>query len=433
MKKLLFLLVLLVVSNTLLCQIADIPVKYYSKTFSDSFDNIVVNKKLFFNKHFITLFGINNEAPGNVLTIDSKEATLDFKGSIILGKFGILNLGLKSGVQNGVSAIFTDSKLNRKVGGDIGLIIELSKNKNNTLFYDNYLSQLSKYETYIGQSKQIMKSIEDKRKEIAGSNDKLVKEVENKIISQEKKNSMLDSLQSIFIQRSSWLDELESKNKYKSDSIELLVYSGLRFQAYNTSWLSANLGFQNRVFRTYDIAKTYDDQVFKSDYTNVELRFNWNHLHKSELDFSYYIQAGITVFEKDNLSDLDEISVTNRETSATETSTRIFEEKYAAYKGLYKKGLAGLSFNSDFYPFIKRDPKNLLHIGFEYATNEKQADIQNVIFGYVKGFKTAAGLFNIEFYYQFRDILNNRASDLSFWQRNEIGLKTSFPLTFNNK
>jgi hypothetical protein len=108
-----------------------------------SFDSLVGSKKLFYNKYVTPLFGISNETPGNALSIDTKDATLDFKGSIPLGNSALLNLNFKSGVQNGLAAIFTDSKLNRKVGGEISLILGIVNDKR-SLFYDNYQIQNDK-------------------------------------------------------------------------------------------------------------------------------------------------------------------------------------------------------------------------------------------------------------------------------------------------
>ncbi|RUT71566.1 hypothetical protein D0817_06760 [Flavobacterium cupreum] len=149
-----------------------------------------------------------------------------------------------------------------------------------------------------------------------------------------------------------------------------------------------------------------------------------------------YFTSSLAMKYKSNFSDLKKVEVTQTNFIGSDSNqTRENAEKFFAYSGTYKTGITELNVDVDFYHF----PFNKSEIGFHIFPKSKYTQnikpVYNAGVGVVFPFldkKKDKSTINAELYYNFTDIFNSRDSNYTVIERNNVGVRLVFPISFNS-
>ena len=133
-------------------------------------------------------------------------------------------------------------------------------------------------------------------------------------------------------------------------------------------------------------------------------------------------------------------SLTKQELSGTTqygpvNGQRSGTKKYDVYSGVYKRDLKALRIYSDFYQFLFSNNVAAPHASPEFKAQRREKPLWNLGLGFLVSFKDGKDentIVNAELYYNFLDIFKTSESDYRLFERNSIGIRFTFPVTFKN-
>jgi hypothetical protein len=410
--------------------------------------------KKFINQQFGNLINPqSNNNIGNFASLDLKEAEVNFGGNIIFNNGSILGIKVKGAVTDGFLPVFSNDKLNTKLGLDIQYNFLDFKKK--SIIYDN-----STCEKYQALRKKVENDYELKKIEIEKGQKKILLQIDidkttKQISTLEAKLLILTGLSkdSLDIEASKLKQELAYKksqlenvptkeamlfelDNWKASEI-IKAQSEVKIYGFKIGWFSLGYGITNNAFKLFDGALTPDIQITKTNYANHSLRLQYNFYNRTPAAYeSYFISVGTAISIQDNFSDLTKVEINETKNYGTNPNDRFITSKYNAYQGTYSKDLKSLSLYADFYWFLFDDNKGAFHFYPEQKIVENLKPSTNLGFGFLMTFKNKEktdNIINSELYVNLLDVSDNKNSTEKLFTRSSYGIRFTFPINFNSK
>lgn len=410
--------------------------------------------KKFINQQFGNLINPqSNNNIGNFASLDLKDAEVNFAGNIIFNKGSILGIKAKGAVTDGFLPVFSNDKLNTKLGIDIQYNFLDFKKK--SIIYDN--STCEKYQTL---RKKVENDYELKKIEIEHGQKKILLQIDIDKVT--KKFNLLESKLSTLIGLSkdslsveilkikqelsfkkSQLENLPSNeamlfelDNWKASEI-IKAQSEVKLYGFKLGWFSIGYGIINNVFKIFDGSLTPDNQIFKTSYANHSLKLQYSFYSRTPAAFeSYFVSFGTALSIQDNFSDLTKVEINETKNYGLNPNDRFITSKYNAYQGTYSKDLKSLSFYGDYYWFLFDDNKGALHFYPEYKIVENLKPTTNFGLGFLMTFKNkekTENIINSELYVNLLDVFENKSETEKLFTRSIYGIRFTFPINFNSK
>jgi hypothetical protein len=427
----------------------------------EQFDKII-------NVNFSKL--ITGQAANNVGSyagIDPDKTDITFSPIFVLKSGNILTGKMTGGITEGIYSLFNNSKLNTNIALEFQYHFLSNKNKKVLRYYK---SDFDKQKETDEKANKDWKEANDKIdaeidiKTRIVDNDKLTKEngtidkaiqVLRDTLAITKNLSKIELLKAqIKIQEykkelnnykiadneklNEDFDSLKEKMKIGNSRADILKendISKLKIVGYSFYWFSFAYKLRNDDFKLLNPAEVYDKQITKDNYISHEFKTQFSYVNlSSEYERTTYFTSLLTFKYKSNFNDLKKVEVTETNIVGTNSNqTREVVEKYFAYSGKYKTDIKQINIDVDFYHF----PFSNNAVGFHLFPNSRFTDnikpVYNVGFGIVFPFidkKKEKSIVNAELYYNVVNIFNSKNSDYSLIERNNIGFRLSFPISF---
>lgn len=410
--------------------------------------------KKFINQQFGNLINPqSNNNIGNFASLDLKEAEVNFGGNVIFKNGSILGIKAKGAVTDGFLPVFSNDKLNSKLGLDIQYNFLDFKKK--SIIYDN--STCEKYQTLrkkVEQDYEIKKiEIEKGQKNILLQIDidkttKQISTLEAKLstltgLSKDSLDIEISKLKQELIFKKNQFDNIPSKEamlfeleNWKASEI-IKAQSEVKIYGFKIGWFSIGYDITNNSFKLFDGTLTPDKQITKTNYANHNLKLQYNFYNRTPAAYeSYFISVGTAFSIQDNFSDLTKVEINETKNYGTNPNDRFITSKYNAYQGVYSKDLKSHSLFADFYWFLFDDNKGAFHFYPEQKIVENLKPSTNLGFGFLMTFKNkekTENIINSELYVNLLDISDNRNSIEKLFTRSSYGIRFIFPINFNSK
>ena len=207
---------------------------------------------------------------------------------------------------------------------------------------------------------------------------------------------------------------------------------------FNFWWLSINYKMQNNIFYLFNPNLQFENQVSKIDFLSHEISFQYSRYKWNIIPFaSYFFDVGLSYSYKDNFSDLSKIEISEESNFGPNPNDRKSTSKYNAYVGDYKKYLKSLSLFGDFYYFLFKGNNLAIHFFpmVEQVFGDKKP-VWNAGIGILFCFKSTkdeSSIVNAELFCNFLDLFSAKESIYHTFERNNIGLRFSFPFNFKKE
>ena len=421
------------------------------------------------NRQFTRIVSGETKAPNSSFaSVDTKDGQLTLNGALPVFKNDLLVINARAAVTEGVSSLFTNSKSNASVSfsatynflhGDKALRYDLDErtaikeaqdkidayyeaeienlpNKKMLvqhlhLLLEDSVSRIDAKIATLDDSLRKGKPLTRKRqKEFIGDMDKLVTE-------RSKVSHLRDSISELY----SRFEDLESERRrlvaIQNDKA-LAKEEGLEALGVKLQWFSIGYRLLSRKFFLYDSLQLYASQSTKKEFVTHQLSvesnwFNWD-LKPWECRV---IVAGVSFQLDDNFIELDNVDVTESYTSKSGKQSRVHQNKYTGYVGDYQKDQRSVRLYGEVYQFVNRDRSIALHVYPEHLLLKYRKALTNLGMGLFFSFtdktdKEGKAKINAELYCKLLDLNNNlEKKNYKFYERNDIGIRVAFPLTFN--
>lgn len=384
---------------------------------------------------------------GNFATLDLQKSEAKVSNSIMFNDFSIFNIDVNGGVTEEILPIFTEKKLNQKIGinltynfnvklpsilvaydtleyvkskkEEIKYAYELAKQKVN-LNQDSFElakkiieSKLVMNKLKIALQKLVlktkefnesrMKSVRQFKKKVNMNNDSLrlvelqidsqyfadvVSPSLNKIDIQTKK-IQIDSLTLIIQKYSTQLDSLPAKEKRLNEPLfkrntELKDLEVMSLDGTVIKWTSLGVGLKNRAFLLFSKIQPLSNQISKDSYTVYSFNLSQNIIKQfGDFSKSSFFSYGISFSIEDNLEELSKVEINERENLGPEPDDRYLLSKFTAYSGEYKEDLSTWLLFGNWYKFLQESDTGALHLYFELKKKETFQLSSNLGIGYL--------------------------------------------------
>ncbi|MTH13938.1 hypothetical protein [Flavobacterium sp. LC2016-01] len=439
-----------------------------------------------FNKIIQTNFSklITGQSANNIGSyagVDIEKTEVTFSPTFILKNGNIVTGKMMGGISDGMYSIFNNSKLNTNISLEVQYHF-LFNNQPKIIYY--YKNDLDKQREAL---QKIDKEYKDALIKIDSSFDKKSRIIENnqletdnktadtkikklKKLKSDLKDSPIPKVQDSVTayrelydaqitvenikkkQNQAKITENDSLNKIfnklkerlkignaRAERLQENDISKLKVAGYRFAWFSMSAKLKNDDFRLLNPQEPYEKQITKDNYVSYEFKtqYSYINLNPSKNDKTTYLTSSLTMKYKSNFNDLKKVEVSQTNLTGTSSNqTRETVEKYFAYSGVYKTGITEINADIDFYHFPFRNSS----IGFHLFPNSKYTEnlkpVYNAGFGVVFPFidkKKDKSTINAELYYNAVNIFNSKDSDYSLIERNNIGIRLVFPISFNLK
>lgn len=227
------------------------------------------------------------------------------------------------------------------------------------------------------------------------------------------------------------LIEAEFVKKYK----DLKETNKLEVMSVSMDWYTISYKVKNDAFNLFESTLPFEDQIEKLN--EVSHEFGLQHsIYNYEFGTSFktfYLSNGLNFAFTNNLSDLDKIEVVDTRTEINNSTQRESQTKTSALFGELENDIKKLSLFSDLYYFLYEN-KFAIHINPVHKIrnkNKPQTDFTiGLLFAFKNSDKDVKSPVNVEAFYNFLDVFKNTESDLKLFERNNIGLRFTFPINF---
>jgi hypothetical protein len=223
-------------------------------------------------------------------------------------------------------------------------------------------------------------------------------------------------------------------NKFIADS-EQTGFKNLKVWGTSLGWFSFGYKVMCNKFKLFSPFLSPSDQISNKSFISHELRGQYSYYCFSPYAFStYYMTFGINYNYRDNFTDLSKTEITEVTNYGQNVLNRTTTNKYTAYVGDYKEGFSEINFDAELYYFLFTDNQAAIHIFPDSRFSDQQKPIWDIGLGIVYTFTNQdkkGSVVNAELYYRMKDISNVTENNNTIFERNEIGLRFTFPINFN--
>jgi hypothetical protein len=411
--------------------------------------------KKILNRQFTNLIsGQSRNSVGNYASVDTKLGSATISNCLILNNGSVVNVIFSGAASDGYAAIFTNSKLNTAVS--LECQYNFLANARQCLRYnpeslENYLAEEKQIKNkFIIDSLLIRSSYRkimiDLDSKIA-STDSMKRRLDNSLISREildrdslnylsfKTCIRLDSLQTVknTLQEKGVPELIEDAQTKRNELLKKLE-PDFDISGHGFGWFSLSGKVQNNSFYLFDPSAAYANQISKGNFVQYEVGAQYSYYMWSSVAFeSYYYCCGASFSYSDNLPDLRQTEISDIKYYGPNLNDRLSIKKYNAYVGKYRNNIEGVRLYCDVYKFLFDDNIAAFHLYPDLQIRDAIKPVWNVGLGLLMSFKSskdASSNVNVELYYVFSDIANVMEENNNFIERNSVGIRLAFPITF---
>jgi len=389
---------------------------------------------------------------GNYASADFKDGKVAFNATKNFKNGDMLSINASGGITDGFFSILNQTKINSNVG--INFKYNFRLRSSSISFHTDEIEKLkkkissAKVESLTSQTIHRHDSILLERKisllatEIMLINAKLKTTLDEEQKAKLEYQLALKNLQqdSATLTKQSFITETEvndqsaiKERKAKAKALLDFEYTGISFQ-----WISLGGGLSNNNFNQFlPRFSSLDSQMVKQNNVvwNMTIEYNlykWNHYSRP----TYYLLFGFMGSVDDNFGDLTKVEINDTNLYGSSLNQRSTIKKFNAYKGDYITKLLAAKFYVDYYKFFFKN-EAAIHIYPEANFAKSRKPIYNAGIGLLYSFydmkdKEKKAKLNAELYFRLSDLPNNTGSKLKTFQRNELGLRLSIPISFLN-
>ena len=405
------------------------------------------------NQQFSSLVtGQSKNMFGSFGAVDINAGEVSFAGSHVSKKTGsVFNVKGSGGISDGFHSIFSNSELNTNISLDLKYHFMSLKKK--MLEYDadtadNYNEKINAIQ-YDFNSKTIdiknrvdslnlerkklktLKQISDLDDSIKKANDSLkILLFKNEC---DKNYLLLDSIYNALKE----LPGSKSQNRNLRNRV-LEKLEGLSLETgilgFSYGWFTIGYKVNNNKFKSFNGQLPYSQQVRDTSFVSHAFNFQYSKYYLRAASFnSYFWDIGLNFTYSDNFSSLKKRELSETTEFGTTTGQRKATRTYNVYEGKYNKGKVGLTLYGDLYYFLFKNNIGAFHLNPEYVIVGSEKPVANLYTGFlfaVKSAKTANSVVNFELYYKFLDLFKATDSEYNLFERNNVGLRFAFPISF---
>ncbi|MES2328715.1 MAG: hypothetical protein V4539_03865 [Bacteroidota bacterium] len=412
--------------------------KVFKKTINQQFSNLVT--------------GQSKTSIGNFASIDLREAEVSFAGSRIFDSGRVMTIKTSGAVSDGLYSIFSNSKLNTQVSLDIKLHFLRFHHQILGYDFDSLVAYDAKYEKLNREYQARALAIKYRVDSVAL--DKKLRATEKTINTLETllaissnsamvKDSLTIELGTTKILRDSIvyaINTLPSENTGNriNTTARTLARDALAFQAavngFKFGWFTVGYKVNKNDFKFCDPSLAFELQVMDSSFVTHEASFQFSHYKWSEVAYqSKYWDIGMSLSVSDNFGLLKKKEISETTNLAPVAGVRSITNKYNVYQGNYKRNLIKWKGYADVYYFLFENNLGALHFYPEWVIQKSERPLFNFGSGFLFSFKDAktdGAIVNAELYYNFLDIFNSTEAKEKLFERNDIGIRFTFPIQF---
>lgn len=216
---------------------------------------------------------------------------------------------------------------------------------------------------------------------------------------------------------------------------ELKESNQLEVTGVQMDWYTIFYKVKNDAFSLFDSSKTFENQIEKHNEVSHEFGFQHS-IYRHELSSSFktfFITSGVNFSFTNNLGELDQIEVVDTTSEINNNVNRVSQSKTNAFIGPLEDDIKRLNLFSDLYYFLYKN-KFALHFNPIHGIQNKRKPQTDFTFGFLFSFKNPnekkISPVNVEAFYSFLDVFKNTDTDLRHFERNNIGLRFTFPINF---
>lgn len=406
------------------------------------------------NQQFTGLVtGQSKNSIGNFASLDIKEPSVSFGASTILKNSSVLTVSASGGISDGLFALFNNSKLNTKVALDVKLNFLNHKGNSITFAHESLQAYQDKLDALMDkyQLDSIAIAFERDRADLNEKVEVLNQKLKDLIglVATEHNLKKADSLhyeiaamQLRYNSARATLNKLEPKitrleklnQKLGIDSNN--IDPNIKVLGFELGWLSIGYGVQNNSFKLFNASAAYLDQVKKQSFVSHEVSVQYSkYKWATQSNKSFFWLMGAAFMYGDNLSDLNSKEITEVKNYGSNANDRTSTTKYNVYEGDYEKGIKGIRLYGDYYKFLFKNNFIALHCLAEAIYKDRISPTYNSGVGILMSFKNSkdeTSIVNVELYYKFLDLFKTIYTENNFFDRNEVGLRFSFPIQFKS-
>lgn len=223
----------------------------------------------------------------------------------------------------------------------------------------------------------------------------------------------------------------EDDGSIRKDDKGNIIISG-----YKVNWFSFGYLLKHQALNLLDSSETFANQVKNKNYISHEFSLGYNIYNWKGFDpWRYYFSTSVNYVYGNNSSLLNKVEVSEITNYGNDTDIRTSTKKYNALIGDYDEDIHNLNMAVDFYLFPFQKNSIALHLLPKYQIVENEKPIFNMDIGLLAPFTNKSddkAVVNLELYYRFLDLGNSTKSSYRLFERNNIGLRVTFPINFKN-
>lgn len=207
---------------------------------------------------------------------------------------------------------------------------------------------------------------------------------------------------------------------------------------FKFGWFSFYYKVENRSFKLFYPTQSFTQQIIDTSSVSHEIKIQYNKYYWTKDTYkTYFLSFGLSLSLTDNFNDLIKKEINEVKNYGPNPNDRTTTKKYNAYIGDYENGQKNVKLFGDYYRFLFSNNIAAIHLYPEFNFYSNSKPRYNLGFGLLLGLKDNKNedksLLNAEIFYNFLDISKNSNTDLKFLERNNIGLRFTFPINFITK
>jgi hypothetical protein len=437
-------------------------------------DDMIINSIL--SRQFTKVVIGSKALPGNFAGFDAKDAQLTANGVTKTGNYSALSFNVSAGVTEGMASLFTNSKVNPNTSFEVNYHFinpfgrrvtitrtgdaRIIRSKMRGIFEDDSirLTQIGDFAQYDNTLLLVVNdSIINAAQRVNVTTLAINALLNGRTLSRNDSLNLNSQLSRLFSQRKTL-----RKFEHRRDSVSALVSQSfaarriairnernikmaaipetLKSTGSSFGWISLGYKLVNRNFFLFDSIKTksFADQLTKEGFTSHQFSITYSHFSWNNNKIgSWYFGTGIAFLLDDNYAQLDKTEISDTYTYAPAPKARSEQKKYTVYRGEYEQDIRSTRPYMDIYYFPLHSQNTALHFYPEVLLSKGSKPVTNIGTGLYLTFadkndKDGKAKVNAELYVKFNDVDNNlEKKNYKFYERNDIGIRLSFPFNFN--
>lgn len=227
------------------------------------------------------------------------------------------------------------------------------------------------------------------------------------------------------------LEEINQLTRDRKMAIQKLD-STMKYRGLKGAWLSFSANAVHNAFKLFVPGEPYENQVQDKKRFNLEAKVQVSYYDWNDFSNATFYCGGVSFILGDNFSSLKDKELSEVSNYGLNPGQRTTTKKYKVYTGDYSETLLGEgNFFADGYHFVYNNSA-AIHWLFDLKAKHKEKRTFGVGAGILLSYKNEEGnaKVNSELYAELYDLDNGKNSELSFWERYDIGIRFSFPINF---